>query len=211
MNTPLSANPRGVDRSCWLHIRARRIGWASLCLAALACLAWGAAQWLGSQPHLGGPQARPPVTSLAPLIAALLASLTLNGADVELERSVPRLTAGWRIAHALAAVVIACWVLGLVATHHPQEFGSYALVRNTAGLLGMVLFAVTVLPPNLSWAPAFTYSLLIYLAAPRTTSAGSQVWAWPMQPGPLGASWIVAAGVLAAGVSAYSIRGPRQV
>lgn len=211
MTTPGPAAPRAADRSGWLHIRARRIGWASLCLAALACLAWGAAQWLSSRPDLGGPQARPPVTSLAPLIAALLASLTLNGTDVELERSVPRLTARWRTAHALAGVVLACSVLGLVATQHPQDFGSYALVRNTAGLLGMVLFAVTVLSPNLSWAPAFTYSLLIYLAAPRTTSAGSQVWAWPMQPGPFGVSWIVAAGILAAGIAAYSIRGPRQV
>ena len=211
MTTPVSGAPRGADRACWLHVRARRIGWACLCLAALACLAWGAAQWLSSRPYLGGPQARPPVTSLAPLIAAILASLTLHGADVELERSLPRLTTGWRAAHALAAVVLACSVLGLVATQHAQEFGSYALVRNSAGLLGMVLFAVTILPSNLSWAPAFTYSLLIYLAAPRTPSAGSQVWAWPMQPGPVGASWIVAAGLLAAGVAAYSIRGPRQV
>lgn len=210
MSPAVPAAPREADHSGWLHLRARRIGWAGLSLAALAYLAWVAAQWLSSQPSLGGPQARPPVTSLAPLVAALLMSLTLHGTDVELERSVPRLTARWRAAHAVAGVVLACSVLGLVGTQHPREFGAYALVRNAAGLIGMVLGAVTVLPPNLSWAPAFTYSLLIYLAAPRTTSAGSQVWAWPMQPGPLGTSWIVAAGILAVGITTYSVRGPRH-
>lgn len=191
-----------------LHLRARRVGSVALGLLILTIASWWAADWLASRTYFGGAVARPPVAGLAPLMAAVLVSLTLAGADIDLDRTTSRLTARYRTAHTVVAVTTVCTLMALAATDTPQTFGSYGLIRNSLGLIGMVLLAATVLPAALAWAPAFTYSFAIYLAAPRTPQAGSPWWAWSMQPGGLDPSWIVASALLAAGAAAYALRGP---
>lgn len=191
-----------------LHLRVRRAGWVALGPLLLAAASWWSANWLATCTYFDGPLARPPVAVLAPLIAAVMVSTTLAGSDIELDRTASRLTSPRRAAHALVAAVTVAAVLGVAATNALATFGSYALIRNSLGLIGLVLLAASLMPAVLAWAPALTYSVTVYLAAPRAPHAGSPWWAWPMQSGGPDASWVVALALLVAGLTAYSIQGP---
>lgn len=200
-----------IRRGEALHVRARHLYWAILGLLLLSVASWEVARWLTSRPYFGGPSARTPVAVLAPLLAAVLVSTTLAGADVDLERSTARLSPRWRTLHACAAALVPSALLAATAIDEPQLWGSYALVRNTVGLVGLVLLTATVLPAMVTWAPAFTYVVVVYLAAPQTPTPGSTWWAWPMQAGALDPSWVCAGLLLTAGVTGYGLLGPPPV
>lgn len=196
------------------HARARHLFPALTALIALAVVSGLGSRWLSSQTsldrHLEGHLARLPVVVMGALVAAVLVSVTLSGADVDLERTVPRLTRGSRAVHALAAVALAAGILAAATTPHALDFAAAAMVRNTAGLVGLILVSVTLLPSALSWAPTFGYAVLTLLAGPRSADRGAAWWAWPLQPGPLDASWTVAALLLSAGAILYAVRGPAR-
>jgi hypothetical protein len=192
----------------WLHLRSRGLMWIALVLPVLAGLTAWAANWLVAWPGHGGAIARPPVAVGIPLIVAVLLAVTLAGADVGLERSVPRLTTQLRMVHAAAAVAVCSSLIALAATYQPEVFGALALVRNTLGLFGLVLLTTGLLTVQLNWAPAFVYALVVYFSQPAPTAAGVEWWGWAMQPGRFDASWIVAVGLLTTGVLAYALRGP---
>lgn len=193
-----------------LHLRERRMGWVALGLLALTVTAGWSAGWLSTRPYLGGADARVPVVAFASLLAAVLISLTLAGADVDLTRTASRLTARHRAVHGAVAAAAVCALLALVATDTPQTFGSYALIRNSLGLIGMVLLAAAILPAALTWAPALVYTLVIYLAAPSGQGHGAQWWAWIVQPGGPDPSWVVSIALLATGVVLYARGGSRR-
>lgn len=190
-----------------LHLRERRMGWVALSLPVLTGVAWWSASWLTTRSFFSGAVARVPVVAFAPLLAAILVSLTLAGADIDLTRTASRLTTRHRALHgALAATAVAA-LLALVASDTPQTFGSYALIRNGLGLTGMVLLAATILPAALTWAPALIYTFVIFLAAPSGRGLGAQWWAWVVQPGGLDPSWLIALTLLATGIAFYTRRG----
>jgi len=190
-----------------LHLRERRMGWVALSLPVLTGVAWWSASWLTTRSFFSGAVARVPVVAFAPLLAAILVSLTLAGADIDLTRTASRLTTRHRALHgALAATAVAA-LLALVASDTPQTFGSYALIRNGLGLTGMVLLAATIVPAALAWAPALIYTFVIYLAAPSGEGRGAQWWAWVVQPGGLDPSWVVALILLATGLALYTGHG----
>lgn len=179
-----------------------------VCLVVLTLFSSWAAQWLATRTYFGGPAARPPVVVLAPLIAAVLVSTTLAGADADLEGAAPRTAGRWRAGHALISAAVVTAALALSVTDTPLIWGAGAMARNALGLVGMVLLAATVLPRGLAWAPAVGYLLPIYIGAPRQPSAGSQWWAWPMQPSPTDPSSAIALSLLVAGIAAYTRHGP---
>jgi hypothetical protein len=191
-----------------LHLRSRRLTWVVLALPVLAGFTAWAANWLVAWPGHGGATARPPVTVAVPLIVAVLLAVTLVGADVGLDRSVPRLTSRLRVVHAFVAVAVPSALIAVAITDQPQVFGAQALVRNTLGLFGLVLLTSGLLSVQLNWAPAFIYALVVYFSQPTATAAGVEWWGWAMQPGQLDASWIVAIALLATGLGAYGLRGP---
>jgi hypothetical protein len=192
----------------WLHLRSRRVNWIAAGVPVLAGLTGWAANWLMAWPGHGAAIARPPVAVAAPLIVCALLAVTLAGADVGLERSVPRLTARSRMVHAVVAVALCSSLLAVAVTAQPQVFGAQALIRNTVGLFGLVLLTSALLSVQLNWGPAFGYALIVYFRQPPDTASGVQWWAWAMQPGRPDASWIVALGLLATGLVAYGLRGP---
>lgn len=200
-----------IQRGKWLHIRARNLHWVTLGLLLLSALAWGAAHWLASRPFLDGPGARTPVAVLAPLLAAMLVSTTLAGSDVDLERSTAHLYPGWRAVHAFGVGLVPSALLAATAIDQPQIWGSYSLVRNSAGMVGAVLLSAIVLPATVTWAPVFTYVVVVYLAAPHTPTPDSTWWAWPMQAGALDPSWVCAGILLTAGTIGYGVLGPPPV
>lgn len=203
--------PELLQRAKWLHIRTRHLHRVTLCLLLLTAVSGAAARWLASRPSLDGPEARTPVAILAPLLAATLISVTLTGADVDLESSTSRIGPLWRAIHACGAVLVPSVLLAATSIEQPQLWGSYALVRNSIGMVGAVLLSAVVLPAALTWAPTFTYVTVVYLAAPHTPTPGSAWWAWPMQAGALDPSWVCAGVLLIAGTVSYSVLGPPSV
>ncbi|MEO3930041.1 hypothetical protein ABGB07_40265 [Micromonosporaceae bacterium B7E4] len=192
-----------------LHTRARGGPAFLLGVAVVALLAWIAGSWLASRPYFDGPAARIPVVALAPLLGVLLLAPTLGGADEELEHSTPLHWPGWRAGHLLLGVASIGAVLALTGLRAPGVFGAYALVRNTLGYAGLVAAAAVFLGARLAWLPAFGYACAVYAATPRQVGGFAGVWAWPLQPSSVTASWLTVAVVFVPGAAGYLHRGCR--
>lgn len=208
------SRPASGPRPGLLHARARHLPGVLVALVALTAFAAWLGPWLTARSVLGPADAssalRLAMVVLLPVVLAVLACSTLYGADLDLDRTAARLDVRWRAVHGLLAGTLTGAVLAVGLLTSPATYGAAAAVRNTAGLVGMVLLAVTLLPPVLAWVPALGYGVMSYLVGPRSPGRGAPWWAWVNQPGGLDASWVVAAGLLAAGVLAYACRGPSR-
>ena len=191
----------------WLHLRARHLTGVTLALPLVVVLTQEVAQRLVVEP--GGAAARLPVTAVAPLVVTVLLSLTLAGADVELDRSQPRLTWRLRAGHTLAALAVAGSALAVTTLEEPQVYGAGAMVRNAVGLFGLILLSTGLWSPRANWVPAFAYTVAVSAVAPDPSS-GAAWWAWLIQPGRLDPSWIAAVALLTAGLIVYVRRGPSR-
>lgn len=191
------------------HVRARGIGTAALGLLVLTGVLWVSGTWLAERSWSTGASARVPVVVLGPLLAAVLSSRTLAGADLDLDRSSPRLSRRHRLGHALVSCCVPAAGVALPLFSDPWVFGGAAAARNTLGLVGMVLLSACLGPPSLSWAPVTFLTFTTYLAGGRARGAGASWWAWLVQDGRLDPSWLVAGVAVSAGVALYAVRGPR--
>jgi hypothetical protein len=54
------------------------------------------------------------------------------------------------------------------------------MVRNTAGYVGLVAGAATLIGARLAWAPAFGYAAVVYIAAPKPLRADTAVVDLPL-------------------------------
>lgn len=210
-------------RFWWLHARARGIPWAAAALVLVALAAWAAAHALAhpdftvvladgtSQPSGAGPASgdhfepdrRVPVVAGASLLAILLCSGGLAGADPDLEQSTPTRWPRWRAAHLLGILLAVGGLLAIAVIPAATTFGAAAMTRNVIGYLGLTAVSATLLGASLAWAPPLVYAAAVYLAAPRQATGAALWWAWPMQPGGWDASWICTALICLAGVAAF--------
>ncbi|WP_116952322.1 hypothetical protein [Jiangella endophytica] len=191
------------------HLRARYVPGVAAGLVVVAALAWAAAEWLSSRPYLDGAEARPPVAALAPVLAAVLVSVTLAGADEELERSTARPWRAIRLAHVLVGTTVSAAALALTGLWEPARYGAYELARNTVAAMGMVTVATALAGAARAWAPVIAYTGAAYLAAPKPVIAGTAWWTWPVQPASAPGAWWAAAAWFAAGLVLYARNGAR--
>lgn len=194
-----------------LHVRGRGVLAAIVGVAVVAMLAWLAADWLVHRDWLGGAEARIPVVAAAPLLAAVLVSIGLGGADEELEgtTAVP-----WRLIralHVLTVSVLVAGALALIGLWEPRTYGAFELARNAAGYVGMVTGAAVVVGARLAWAPAFGYAAVVYIAAPKPLRPGTAWWTWPLHPWSTELAAWAAAGLFLAGLALYVRFGARVV
>ncbi|NJP31941.1 hypothetical protein [Micromonospora thermarum] len=173
---------------------------------AVAMAVVGAALELASHDSLVGWWV--PVAVLAPLLAAILLTTTLAGTDVLLERSTPRLTRGRRMTHASMAMMLCCLPLAVAGAAVLDDAATLAMLRNALGFSGMTFLSATVIRVQAAWMPVLGYGLVSMATAPRDTAKGAAWWAWMVQPGQPNVSWVVAAVLVVAGVTAYVRRGP---
>lgn len=198
-----------MTRVARLHLRARNVPEFLLGLLALALLAWWAADWLASRPYFDGPRARPPVAALAPVLAALLLSVTLGSADEELERSTARPWRRIRPFHVAVLTILGAAALASTGLWEPGEYGAYELVRNTTASVGMVAAATAVLGSKLAWTPLFGYVVAVYVAAPKPPQPATSWWTWPVQPSSATPAWWVAVSWFVVGLVLYGWYGAR--
>ncbi|MFE5595416.1 hypothetical protein [Streptomyces sp. NPDC056549] len=198
-----------TPRPLALYARSRALPGGLAVLAGTAAVAAWAARWLVSAPGLGH-TARLPVVVLGPLLAAAVIGTGLHTPSDELDRTAVRAWWPRRGAHLLAVTALATALLALAVPGHPEAFGAPAAVRNTLGLTGVAAGGAALVGARLSWLPPLLLVAAVYLAAPAEPGGAAAWWAWPMQPGPEGGAWTVAAGAFTAGTALYAWRGARR-
>jgi hypothetical protein len=194
----------------FLHGRARHLGWLIVGVSGVALGGWWAAHTLAHGDFGVDPERRVPVAVAAPLLAAVLASVGLGGADEELERTTAWRWRTVRTLHVIAVAVAAAVVLTLIGRWEPQRYGVDVIVRNVIGCFGIVALSAVVLRARLAWAPLFGYVTTIYLAAPKPPTNATAWWTWPIQPSSSSMAWWAVGTVYVLGTVLYAFVGARR-
>lgn len=184
-----------------LYVRSRRLP-AALATSLAAVLATWAA-WSAATDRREVNQSLTVLTvalALAPLIP------TLSGDDDALES-----TAALRWRPRRAAHLIACFAVVAAALAVTRATGAWfgptgAVVRDSAGLTGLIGLCAALLGTRLAWAPPIGWTAVQVLFG---TPHGNSALFWLIQPGGNAPAAITAAALLAGGVAAYAQRsGP---
>ncbi|MER6999643.1 hypothetical protein [Streptomyces sp. NPDC000410] len=191
-----------------LHARSRALPVTlSVLVTTAVAAAWCA--WRLQASEAFDHTARVPVVVLAPLLAASAIGTSLFTHSDELDRTAVRPWPPRRLRQLLGLTAFAGLVLALSVPGHPEEFGAPAMVRNLLGAAGVTAGTAALLGARISWLPLTAYLSAVYLAAPGVPGGAAAVWAWPMQPGPQVAAWVVALSAYVAGGALYVWRGAR--
>lgn len=207
--------PVPTTRLVVLYVRSRRIGWAVLTLALLAVGSWIGSAWLFAQPEFGiGNGSLRPLLIFATFAAASVIGTSASAPFGETERTAARPLPPLRFGHLAALLLIAgsllvsvliSFDLENVRSSHPV----LALVRNLGGLVGLTLLTARLFGARLSWTVPLVFVMISYLTA-RLPDDNFAAWAWHMQPGRDGLSWIIAAALIFAGLAVVSLYGTRE-
>ncbi len=195
-----------------LYLQARGVPALAAGLASVGLLAWVAAEWLTSREWAAGAVERWPVATLAPVLAAVLVSAGLAGADEELERTTAVPWRRIRVVHVIIAAVAASAALVPIGLWEPQTYGAFELVRNTGAAVGLVAAASVVLGARPSWVPVTVYTAVVAVMVPGTeavTSWWTSWWAWPVQPWSATHAGWAALAAFTAGLALYGRLGAR--
>jgi hypothetical protein len=182
-----------------LYARSRQVPAASAALVVAICGMW----------FLGRDAWDTILVALALTAGLAVAAIGLSGQDTDLDRTAALVWPVRRFAHlALLGVVAGALVLGM------QELGPSAVevsvvVRDAAGLAGLIGLAATVAGGQFGWTLPLTWCA-VALFVPRDGSTVSHVTAWLLQPpGTAAATWTAV--VLAVlGVVSYTGWGGRR-
>ncbi|MDX3855220.1 hypothetical protein [Streptomyces sp. AK02-01A] len=186
-----------------LYARSRQIP-ASLAAVVISAVAvWALARDGGEGP--GDP--RLPAFVLA--TGAMAASIGLSGQDLALDRAAAIRWAPRRAAHVLLAGAVVGTVLLIVQTMGEDMATTAFVVRDSAGLMGLVGLGAALSGGQYAWTLPFA-SLVFSFFAPPATSVPMQVATWMLlPPGTAAATW-TALGLTVAGAAAYAVAGPRR-
>lgn len=188
-----------ITRWLPLYLRSRRVPLAapmSLAMVATVTLLWSTS---ADRPEVDpGLAAVTLVLALAPLIP------TLAGDDDALERAVAFPWSLRRIPHLIGAgTFVAVMLLGARAAG--ADFGpAWQIIRNSAGLAGLIGLGVALLGTRLAWAAPVAWSALQAMLAVPGGPGWRQSLLWLIQPTDSVPAAITAAVLLLAGVLTYA-------
>lgn len=192
-----------------LHLRERRVPATVAGVVAVVVFTWLAGEWLRTRPYFSGADARVPAATLGPLLVAVLVGQTFDGADPHLTSTTGRIRRPQRALHAVVLLVVPAALIIPAGLQHPGTWGAWAMARNAAGLIGLVVTTVAFAGARLCWAPVFAYVVTVYLAAPHEHGGGPpSVWAWPMQPSTDWTAWLTAATLTLISVVTFTVHSP---
>ncbi|MFC9633815.1 hypothetical protein ACFTY8_32305 [Streptomyces mirabilis] len=186
-----------------LYARSRQIP-ASLAAVVISAVAVGAL----ARDDGGGPgDPRLPVLVLA--TGAMAVSIGLSGQDLALDRTAAIRWVPRRVAHVLLCGAVVGTVLLTVQAMGEDMATTAFVVRDSAGLMGLVALGAVLSGGQYAWTLPFAW-LSFSFFAPPPTSAPMQVACWMLlPPGTAAGTWT--APVLAvAGTAAYAVAGPRR-
>ncbi|MPY52866.1 hypothetical protein [Streptomyces acidicola] len=186
-----------------LYARSRQVP-ASLAAVVISAVAvWALARNGGEGP--GDP--RLPVLFLA--TGAMAASIGLSGQDLALDRTAAIRWVPRRAAHVLLAGAVVAAVLLTMQTMGEDMATTAFVVRDSAGLMGLVALGAALSGGQYAWTLPFAW-LSFSFFAPPPTSAPTQVAAWMLLPPGTEAGTWTALVLTVAGTVAYAFAGPRR-
>lgn len=212
MSAPAGPAPRerfGLPRLLQLHLASRRTSIAMATLAVIAPLMqWAVRGALGQGDTVGARTAATQIALLLETMAAAVVSAAMHGPFGESERATGRRLLCLRAATALllTAGALVAVSLGALGTALPD--GEPALLRDTAGLVGIGLIGTAVIGGHFAWTgPAAYFVVAAYAVSDKWTTP----WVWPTRPaGDTGAA-LCALGLLLVATAAITLRGPRDL
>jgi hypothetical protein len=198
--------PRTILRLVWLHALSRRLPAA---LALLTACAAGLRGTLYGHWDAYGALQLPLIIEAA---CAAVIAVTAGSPFGEPERATGRWLPFLRLGAAVALTALAACLLAAAGTGMPLAGGLPDVLRNVAGLTGIGLLCAVLLGGPLAWIGPLTYSLAGVYALytdwhPPTLSTP---WLWPARPPHDVDGALCAAGVFAAGLIAFAVRGARE-
>ena len=191
-----------------LYARARGLTWVVPTTVLAVAGAAYFASWLLARPAFG-PMERVPASVLGALAVAVVAAPGWHRVDDEVEGSVPRPRRRTELLLTLALVTAAAGLAVIAVPDHPSMRGGAELARNILGLSGLALVAGAVLGARLAWVLPFAWAAGSYFAVTRAyAEQPGHAWVgWLMFPATYPATWVVAGGLLTAGLAAYAWGG----
>ncbi len=199
------ARPAGLARLAWLHAVSRRVPVALGLLAAFGVLLWAALYWRWN--IAGGQAARMFIPLTVEAGPAAVISVTSYGPFREPERAAGRWLPWLRLTMTVLLIAAAAGALAAGAAGGRLAGGSLALLRNLAGFTGIGLLTATALGGAFGWAGPMAYLLVTEVALQGHPTTP---WVWAGRPAADRGAAICACLVLAAGLAAITLRGPRE-
>lgn len=189
----------------WLTLYARsRQAPASLAVVVTSAVA----VWALARDGSPGP-VDPRLPALVLALAATAVSVGLGGQDHALDRTAAIRWVPRRAAHVLLGGAVIGAVLLAVQTMGEDLATTTFVIRNSAGLMGLVAVGATVWGAQYAWAlPVIWLSYAIF--APLPAGVPMQVASWMLlPPGTTAGTW-TALVITVAGTAAYAVAGPRR-
>lgn len=186
-----------------LYARSRQVP-ASLAAVLISAMAAGAVARGGGE---GPGDPRLPVLALA--AGAMAASVGLGGQDLALDRAAAIRWVPRRAVHVLLAGAVVCTVLLTVQTLGDDLATTTFLVRDSAGLMGLVALGAALSGGQYAWTLPFAW-LSFSFFAPPPTSMPMRVATWMLLPPGTPAGTWTALVLTVVGTTAYAVAGPRR-
>ncbi|WP_055594230.1 hypothetical protein [Streptomyces hirsutus] len=186
-----------------LYARSRQVPASLAAVVISAVAAWALARDGSGAP--GDP--RLPVLVLA--AGAMAASIGLGGQDLALDRTAAIRWVPRRAAHVLLAGAVVGTVLLAVQTMGEDMATTAFVVRDGAGLMGLVALGAALSGGPYAWTLPFAW-LSFSFFAPPPTSVPMQVATWMLLPPGAAAGTWTALVLTVTGTAAYAVAGPRR-
>ncbi|CAM5335743.1 hypothetical protein [Streptomyces avidinii] len=189
----------------WLTLYARsRRAPASLAAVLISAVAVGALARIG-----GGGPVDPRLSTLALAAGATALAVGLGGQDLALDRTAAIRWVPRRAVHVLLCGMLIGAVLLAVQTMEGQPASTALVVRNSAGLMGLVALGAAWCGGPYAWIPPFA-SLSLSFVVPPAPDPATQVLTWMLLPPGTTAGVWTALVLAVAGTTAYAVAGPRR-
>jgi hypothetical protein len=141
--------------------------------------------------------------------AAMAVSVGLSGQDLALDRTAAIRWAHRRAAHVLLGGAVVATVLLAVQAMGEGMATTAFVVRDSAGLMGLVALGAALSGGQYAWTLPFAW-LSFSFFAPPPTSAPMRVATWMLLPPGTAAGTWTALVLAVAGTAAYALAGPRR-
>ncbi|MFI0977089.1 hypothetical protein ACH4SP_08685 [Streptomyces sp. NPDC021093] len=186
-----------------LYARSRQVPFSAAVVALSALVVWALAG-LG-----GGAPTDPRLAALILAAGATAVSVGLGGQDLGLDRTAAIRWMPRRAAHVLLGGVVIGAVLLAVQTMSGQQASPVFVVRNSAGLTGLVALGAAWCGGQYAWVLPVAW-LSVSFVVPPAPDVATQVLTWMMlPPGTETGTW-TAVVLAVTGVAVYAFGGPRR-
>ncbi|MFF4319481.1 hypothetical protein [Streptomyces sp. NPDC001568] len=186
-----------------LYARSRQVPASLAALLISAPVVW-ALSGIGG----GGPW-DPRASTLLLAAGATAVSVGLGGQDLALDRTAAIRWMPRRAAHVLLCGALIGGVLLAVRTLSGQPASTAFVLRNSAGLMGLVALGAAWYGKQYAWILPFAWMSVCFVA-PSAPDAATQVLTWMLLPPDAAVGAWTALVLAVTGMTAYAVGGPRR-